>query len=145
MPDILHAVGVKASPDAVYDALTTLKGLAAWWTTDTTGDAGTNGTIKFRFGDKSTVHAKVEALKRGELVLWEVLDAQPEWVGTKIRFELSHDKGVTLVLFKHEGWKEQTRFMHHCSTKWAVFLLSLKALLETGAGSPFPHDTQINS
>jgi hypothetical protein len=35
--------------------------------------------------------------------------------------------------------------MHHCSTKWAVFLLSLKALLETGAGSPFPHDTQINS
>lgn len=145
MPDILHAVGIKASPDAVYDALTTLKGLSSWWTTDTRGDANANGTIQFRFGEKATVHAKVLELKRGELVLWEVLDAQPEWIGTKIRFDLTQDDAVTLVLFKHEGWKQQTRFMHYCSTKWAVFLLSLKALLETGAGSPFPHDTQINS
>lgn len=145
MPDIVHAVGIKASPEAVYEALTTLKGLAAWWTTDTRGDLNANGTIQFRFGDKSTVHAKVSELKPSALVLWEVLDAQSEWIGTKIRFELIQDKGVTLVLFKHEGWKEQSRFMHHCSTKWAVFLLSLKALLETGAGSPFPHDKQINS
>jgi hypothetical protein len=37
------------------------------------------------------------------------------------------------VLFKHQGWKEPVEFMHHCSTKWAVFLLSLKSLLETKA------------
>jgi hypothetical protein len=33
--------------------------------------------------------------------------------------------------------------MHHCSTKWAIFLMSLKSLVETGQGSPSPDDTQI--
>ena len=40
MVDILHRIGVEqASPKQVYDALTTLDGLAGWWTEDTTGDA----------------------------------------------------------------------------------------------------------
>jgi uncharacterized protein YndB with AHSA1/START domain len=38
MVDILHRVGVVSdSPDAVYQALTTRDGLAAWWTNDTQG------------------------------------------------------------------------------------------------------------
>jgi len=36
-------------------------------------------------------------------------------------------------------------FMHHCSTKWGVFLLSLKSLLETGKGSPHPNDLKLDS
>ena len=35
MVDILHRVGIKASVDAVYKALTTRAGLAAWWTSNT--------------------------------------------------------------------------------------------------------------
>ena len=31
--------------------------------------------------------------------------------------------------------------MHHCSTKWAIFLMSVKSLVETGKGAPFPNDT----
>lgn len=34
--------------------------------------------------------------------------------------------------------------MHHCSTKWAVYLMSLKALVETGKGNPNPHDPHIS-
>ena len=33
--------------------------------------------------------------------------------------------------------------MHHCSTKWAIFLMSLKSLVETGKGSPGPDDVRI--
>ena len=44
MVDILHRVGITASRDAVYQALTTPDGLAAWWTTDTRGD-GTSGGV----------------------------------------------------------------------------------------------------
>ena len=41
MVDILHRVGVEGStPEAVYRALTTVDGLAGWWTEDTTGDEG---------------------------------------------------------------------------------------------------------
>jgi len=34
--------------------------------------------------------------------------------------------------------------MHHCSTKWATFLMSLKALMESGKGRPFPEDVLIS-
>jgi hypothetical protein len=33
--------------------------------------------------------------------------------------------------------------MHHCSTKWATFLLSLKDYVEQGEGRPEPRDTKI--
>jgi hypothetical protein len=55
------------------------------------------------------------------------------------------DGDYTIVLFKHEDWKEPVEFMHHCSTKWAIFLLSLKELVETGKGSPFPDDVKIDN
>jgi hypothetical protein len=34
--------------------------------------------------------------------------------------------------------------MHHCSTKWGSFLMSLKSLGETGKGAPAPRDVQIS-
>lgn len=145
MPDILHAVGIKAAPNAVFDALTTMRGLSGWWTSTTDGDASAGGVIHFHFGGKARIDAKVVELKRGELVLWEVIDAHADWIGTKIRFDLKQDGDITVVIFKHEGWKDPTAFMHHCSTKWATFLVSLKLLLETGAGTPFPNDVQISS
>jgi uncharacterized protein YndB with AHSA1/START domain len=40
MVDILHRVGIISSPDEVYTALTTVDGLANWWTEDTDGDSG---------------------------------------------------------------------------------------------------------
>src|ERR1700727_2930963 len=39
---------------------------------------------------------------------------------------------------------EPVEFMYHCSTKWATYLLSLKQLVETGAGAPDPIDVQIS-
>ena len=44
-----------------------------------------------------------------------------------------------------QTWREPVDFMFHCSTKWAYFLLGLKASLEGGKGTPFPGDLQISS
>jgi len=104
-----------------------------------------NGVIHFHFGPKAQVDTKVLELRPDTLVLWEVLAAHDDWIGTKIRFELKQDGAITLVLFKHEAWRMPTQFMHHCSTKWATFLVSLKTALETGEGTPFPDDVQISS
>ena len=49
MVDILHKVGVKSSPDDVYEALTTRDGLAGWWTEDTKGQTDVGGVLEFRF------------------------------------------------------------------------------------------------
>ena len=78
-------------------------------------------------------------------VLWQVVEGPAEWIGTKISFELKQENGFAIVLFKHQDWKEPVEFMHHCSTKWAIFLMSLKSLLETGKGAPDPEDTKIDN
>jgi uncharacterized protein YndB with AHSA1/START domain len=149
MPDILHRIGATATPDKVYDALTTLDGLAAWWTTDTTtdtgGDTATDGTIQFRFGDSGGFDMKVLDQRPNERVEWEVTEGPEEWVGTHVGFDLKQEGDYTIVLFKHEGWREPVEFMSHCSTKWAAFLLSLKQLVETGSGAPHPRDVRISN
>jgi uncharacterized protein YndB with AHSA1/START domain len=145
MPDILHKVGITSSPpNDAYGALTTIEGLARWWTTDTSGESKVGGTIQFRFGNGG-FDMKVLELQPNKRVLWQVADGPEEWLGTKISFDLRRDGDWTIVLFKHAGWKEPVEFMHHCSTKWAVFLLSLKALLETGKGRPWPDEIKLDS
>jgi uncharacterized protein YndB with AHSA1/START domain len=145
MVDILHRIGVQsASADDVYSALTTTKGLAGWWTEDTDGDTNAGGVIRFRF-EPGGFDMKVLEAVPAELVLWEVVDGPAEWIGTHVRWELERDGDYTIVLFRHEGWKEPVEFMHHCSTKWATFLMSLKQLVETGEGAPAPHDVKISN
>ena len=68
-----------------------------------------------------------------------------EWIGTKISFDLQHEDEYAIVLFNHEGWNEPVEFMHHCSTKWAIFLMSLKSPVETGKGNPSPDDVRIGN
>ena len=142
MVDILHRVGVTAPTEKVYPALTTTAGLAAWWTSDTTGDG--DDTLLFRFGDVGGFDMKVLETVPGERVVWEVVDGPAEWLGTTITFELTTRDDWTIVMFTHAGWREPGEFMHHCSTKWATFLMSLKAYVETSEGAPHPHDVQIS-
>jgi hypothetical protein len=145
MPDILHKVGIKSSSlDDVYNALTTLGGLSAWWTSDTRGESQVGGVLQFRFGNGG-FDMKVLELHPARRVLWQVVDGPEEWIGTRISFDLEQRGDWTIVLFKHAGWQEPVEFMHHCSTKWAVFLLSLKSLLEAGKGAPWPNEIKLDS
>ena len=144
MADILHRVGIKSSLDDVYQALTTPEGLAAWWTNDTQGDGDVGGVLRFRFG-AGGFDMKVLELHPARHVLWQVIDGPAEWIDTRVSWELKQEGDYAIILFKHQGWREPVEFMHHCSTKWGMFLMSLKALLETGTGAPDPDDTKIDN
>ena len=67
-----------------------------------------------------------------------------EWVGTEITFRLKPDDAQIYVHFTHSNWGSDTDLLAHCSTKWAVFLLSLKDLLEKGKGRPSPDSWPID-
>ncbi|MFD3810595.1 SRPBCC domain-containing protein [Rhodococcus sp. NPDC058639] len=145
MVDILHRVGIKAPVAQVYAALTTAERIADWWTTDTRGNGDdVGGTLRFRFG-AGGFDMKVLELDPGTRVLWEVIDGPGEWIGTHVSWNLEQVGDYTIVLFGHQGWKEPVEFMHHCSTKWALFLMSLKSLIETGTGTPDPRDVKIDN
>lgn len=149
MLDIVHRVGIKSSRDEVYKALTTREGLAGWWTHNTQGEGNLGGTLRFRFiadgNDIGGFVMKVLETRPAERVLWQVVDGPAEWVGTKIDWELKQEDGYCIVLFRHQDWREAVEFMHHCSTKWAIFLMSMKSLLESGKGAPSPDDVRIGN
>lgn len=146
MADILHRIGIKSSSiEDVYRALTTRDGLAGWWTSNTQGEGNQVGNIiEFRFG-AGGFDIKVAGLTPPANVLWKVTAGPEEWLSTTISFELKQDGDYIIVLFKHMDWKEPVEFMHHCSTKWAIFLMSLKSLIETGSGTPDPIDVKIDN
>ena len=144
MADIVHRVGLKAAAHRVYAALTTTDGLSKWWTTTTSGDAAVGGTLHFRFGERGFFAMKVVEADGDRRVSWQVVDGPAEWIGTRIRFDLRQEGAFAILLFRHEGWPDAVEFMSHCSTKWAVFLLSLKSLIETGTGAPYPNDVKID-
>ena len=144
MVDIIHRVGIAASADKVYKALTTNTGLAKWWTTDTSGAGSVGSIIKFRF-DGGGPDFEVIELQTNSIVRWRHSGEMPgPWVGTEVSFHLTSGENQTYVLFSHSNWKEPSDFMGHCSTKWAVFLLSLKEAIEKGEGRPYPNDIHID-
>ena len=145
MPDIFHRVGIQSnSPSVVYAALTTRDGLAGWWTTNTEGVSEVGEVLTFRF-DGGGFDMRIEEVDTDKRVVWRVLDGPSEWIDTEISWNLAQEGEYTIVRFEHTGWREVDDFMCHCSTKWAVFLLSLKSLIETGSGSPWPRDLKIDN
>ena len=144
MADILHRVGIKSPLENVYAALTTTEGLASWWTKNTQGQGGVGGVLQFRFG-AGGFDMKVLELEPPDRVVWEVVDGPEEWIGTTVRWDLKQEGDYSILLFTHQGWRKPVEFMHHCSTKWALFLMSLKSRIETGKGFPDPEDVKIDN
>jgi uncharacterized protein YndB with AHSA1/START domain len=139
MPDIVHRVGINGPPSKVYDVLTSIEGARGWWDSSAKGDARAGGVITFF----KTVDMKVIEAKPNELVRWRCTRGPEEWMNTEVIFQLVYKQDQTFVLFTHADWKKPIEFMHHCSTKWATFLLSLKALIETGKGRPAPDEVMV--
>jgi uncharacterized protein YndB with AHSA1/START domain len=142
MATIYHQIGIKAPLNDVYKAIATTEGISRWWTR-ASGTTSTGGELNFSFDD---ISVKVEVTDNipDRRIEWTVRGNQGEWLGTRICFDLMEEQNQVFVNFQHTEWKQATEMLAHCSTKWAVFLLSLKDYLETGTGKPFPHDQPVN-
>jgi uncharacterized protein YndB with AHSA1/START domain len=49
MPDIIHRVGIKATPKKVFEALSTIDGLSHWWVVGTKGNPKKDGGYSGHF------------------------------------------------------------------------------------------------
>jgi uncharacterized protein YndB with AHSA1/START domain len=150
MVNIIHRIGIKSSAAKVYKAISTIAGLANWWTEEVEGNEQIGGKIEFTFraetGDiKGKMAMEVQQLEPEKNVQWRCVDGPAEWIGTEVTFELSEQDGQIIIIFGHRNWREAVEFTAHCSMKWAVFLLSLREYVETGKGKPSPHDLKIDN
>jgi uncharacterized protein YndB with AHSA1/START domain len=150
MVNIIHRIGIKASSQKVYEALSTIEGISGWWTQHTSGISEVGKTIVVRFlslegQEIGSMNMEVKALEPGKEIHWTFTAGPEEWIGTDVIFSLHQEGDYTIVLFAHRNWRMEVEFKAHCSMKWAIFMLSLKELIETGKGKPSPHDIKIDN
>jgi predicted enzyme related to lactoylglutathione lyase/uncharacterized protein YndB with AHSA1/START domain len=143
MADILHKIEIAQSTARVYEALTTAAGLASWWTREVRTDGRVGTVSEFTFSSFATMRLEITALEPGKRVEWRPVD-QGDWLGTTVSFALTADgPQKTTLRFGHRGWKDASDHFAHVNTRWAFYLESLKAALETGRGRPHPQDGMV--
>jgi uncharacterized protein YndB with AHSA1/START domain len=135
---------INASPSEIYQALTDVKKLAHWWTTETRGESAVGKKLEFRFYGKSVKEMVVTALKIDELVRWRATErSDPDWVGTEIEWKIIREGKTTYLHLRHSKWPEDAQYFPRTSMHWVLFMLSLKEFVETGKGRPHPYDMPV--
>lgn len=140
MASIKHLFHINAPKEKVFEALTTIEGLAGWWTSNTSGDCSVGEVIQFRFGDFSGPDMKVKEIKPNELVTWECVGENDGWLGHIFSFHLDTNENKTRVRFEQSGWEETGDFYASCNFSWGRYFESLRQLCQTGKGEAFGID-----
>lgn len=137
MATIYHRVKIRTDKiSKVYDSITTEEGLRNWWTEHTEVKPEVGSIATFRFTPDYHKEMRIDQLVKDKQVAWSCVHGDKEWVNTKLTFDLKQDGEFVVVDFRHSHWNEQTEMFGRCSFHWALYMKSLKDLVETGTGQP---------
>ncbi len=132
MADMQHEISIAASPEKVYQAITTPEGLRGWWTADSAADARVGSVAEFGFYNRATVfRMRIEELTPGKRVVWSCLGNDDQWKGTRLTWDIVPDKdGETTLHFVHGGWRATTGYFASCNSTWGALMYRLKDYVE---------------
>ena len=136
MVDILHRVGVKTpTPEKVYDALTTVEGLAGWWTDDTTGSGEVGGVLEFRFPPVGGFDMEVLELRAAASGSPGGSSTGPRsGSGRRSTGSCARTATTRSCCSSTQGWRSRSSSCTTAAPSGRTFLMSLKSLVETGRG-----------
>src|SRR4030095_6132935 len=99
--EIWHEVRIKASPGAIYEALTHVEKLAQWWIPDTRGESETGKTLEVWVGERwqtmPVAALRADRVRRRHGTEKDLSD----WAGTEIEFAISPGNDQTVLRFRH--------------------------------------------
>ena len=84
---LMHTVTIEADPEKIYEAISTGKGLASFWTRESHAEPKVGSTATFGFGGPK-LELKVAELKPRKLVRWSSPGGFPGWEDTSITWEM---------------------------------------------------------
>lgn len=140
MPDILMDFPVSAPPARAFAAITTPAGLDQWWTLTSAGTAEPGAVMTLGFGPEYQWTARVTRCVADREFELELVDAMPDWAGTRVGFRLAATaSGGTRVQFHHAGWAEAGDHFRTSAFCWAMYLRIMKLGVEQGLQVPYEH------
>src|SRR5712692_7662766 len=136
---LMHSVTIDADPSKIYEAISTGKGLASFWTKDSFAEPKVGSIARFGFG-RPTLAPTVDDLQPRKLVRWSSPGGFPGWENTTITWEIAPAKeGGQEVRFNHAGWPASVPPAELASVNytWGRVVGRLKKHVETGESVPF--------
>jgi uncharacterized protein YndB with AHSA1/START domain len=134
-------ISIAASPSRVFSALTTLEGIAGWWTSQISGGGLAGDQLDLGFvGLDEQITMAVESVVSERAVTWrcDSHSGHPEWVGTRITFQIDPvpPDGSRLSV-THLGLVPSLNCYEQCFAGWEHFMRSIKGYAENDLGMPF--------
>jgi uncharacterized protein YndB with AHSA1/START domain len=132
MPDILQDFPIAAPPARVFDAVSAPELLDEWWTLRSSGRPSVGAPYELDFGPGYRWTAEVTKADPGAAFELRLTNADDDWLGTVVGFELAPSGTGTRVHFYHRGWQtpnDHYRISNHC---WAMYLRILRRHVEHG-------------
>jgi uncharacterized protein YndB with AHSA1/START domain len=137
--DYETTIQVKASPGALFDAITSATALAAWWApVEGSGDAG--GELRFFMNAPEPLIIQVDDATRPAAVRWSVTECSflTDWEGTRLTFTINPiDADMCELNFRHHGLTAELDCHDMCTRSWDHYMVSLRDYVEADRGMPF--------
>lgn len=144
MAKVKHRVGIRESIDTVFQTLTTNEGFSGWWASSADIEAEVGGRADLTFLELTVLSFEYKELVPNKVVQLKCSSGPGPWQDSELLFELEHsDDQVFLTLTHQNDDASEDDFLYFC-TKWPIYLLSLRDLVETGEGRPYPNDIKIH-
>lgn len=143
MAVVRHRVGIRGTLQAVFGAITEPESLQQWWSTTATGSAEVGQTLKLGFGGVVTLEFTVLKFEPEKRIRLDCPDGPGPWRNSQLEFVLEQADEQVYVTFQHTNEAASDDEFLYFNTKWPLYLLSLRDLIETGAGRPSPKDIPI--
>jgi len=144
MAKVKHQIGVVGDINKINRAMHEPEGLDGWWATKTDGTPEVGQVLDLHFLDVVTLSFRVDALEENTLVHLHCVSGPGPWQDCELTFSFKQDSDQVWVGLVHENDAASDDDFLYFSTKWTCYLLSLRDLIETGNGRPYPRDVKIH-
>ncbi len=132
MPDIVHALPIRAPVERVFHAVSTPEGLDTWWTKRSAGRPAEGEEYELWFSPDYDWRARVTRAVPNAAFELEMLRADDDWAGTRVGMRLEPRDSGTWLEFYHTGWPSPNDHYRISCTCWAMYLRVLRRSLEHG-------------
>ncbi len=143
MADIEQELLIAASPAQLFTAVTTPAGLDSWWTLSSDGKPVAESEYTLGFGPGYDWRARVQDVELDHVFELLITEADDDWRGTQVRFEITASDDRCRLRFRHLGWNEASRHYRVSCHCWALYLRLLRRYLEFAEIVPYDQRERV--
>jgi uncharacterized protein YndB with AHSA1/START domain len=133
---IIQHLEIAGDAERIFAAVTTAKGVAAWWTRECE-ISPTEHVYAFTKTTTVSSRFRVDRAEPGKVVLRCVEDRGMGWLGSTLAYTIVPDGRSTKFTLEHTGIRDKS-CAEVCTRGWTFFMASLKNFIERGQGTPHP-------